>query len=471
MIVEKLKETGALEKVEPCLHAVPRSQRGGAILEPRLTTQWYCDVKALAARAIEKVKSGEMGFIPKLWENTFFSWLENIQPWCISRQLWWGHQIPAYYGKDGKLAYVGKNPPTGLARDEDVLDTWFSSGLWPMATLGWPDESAPDFKKYFPNSVLVTGFDIIFFWVARMAMFSLYFTGKAPFGKVVLHGLVTDERGVKMSKTKGNVINPLDFIGEFGADPLRFAICLAANQNRTNPFGKANVENAKKFLTKLLNAVAFWEINGIAGAPEKFDAARSAPAADWIIGRMNGAVAAAEAGMEAYRYDEYANNIYHFVWDDFCSAFIEAAKPELAGANRGAILSAAHEALKGMLKMLQPVTPFIAAELWERLGFGKEVDLIREPFAAQITLGKANIANAEKFQLELETKLSAANRDEEIAKSRAELAATEKRIGSLSKQLSNKGFTENAKPDVLAEYRNALAEAEAKKKLLEEKIG
>jgi valyl-tRNA synthetase len=274
-----------------------------------------------------------------------------------------------------------------------------------------------------------------------------------------------------MSKTKGNVINPIDMIDEYGIDAVRFAICAAANQNRTNPFGKANVENAKKFLTKLLNAVNFWEMNGIGKSGEKFDPKASIPAADWVFGRMNRAVEAVEAAMESYRYDEYANNIYHFVWDDFCSAFIEKAKPELAGANRGIVLSAAREVLGNILKMLQPVTPFIAAELWARLGFGKEAGFMHEPFATKVPLGAVNLKNAERFQLELETELAAPDREEEAAKNRTELEAAQKRIDSLSTRLSNKGFIEHAKPEVIEEYKSALSEARAKKKLLEEKIG
>ncbi|MDR1476728.1 MAG: valine--tRNA ligase [Rickettsiales bacterium] len=444
IVLAMLRETGALVKAEPCMHSVPHGDRGGAILEQRLTTQWYCDVSSLAARAIEKVKNGELKLVPKVWENTWYSWLENIQPWCISRQTWWGHRIPAYYDAKGGLAYVGENPPPGLRQDDDVLDTWFSSGLWPMATLGWPDENAPDFKRYFPTQALITGFDIIFFWVARMVMFSLYFTDKVPFDTVVLHGLVTDENGVRMSKTKGNVINPLDMIDEFGIDAVRFAICAAANQNRTNPFGKKDVENAKKFLTKLLNAVAFWEAKGIRDAPE-YDAKNSPPLCHWLVARMDAAIENADRHMEAYRYDEYAANIYHFVWDDFCSTFIEGAKRDMSPA----VLAAAKSALRNILKILQPVVPFLTAELWERLGFGREVEFIAEPFADALPFDKGA---ARKFALEI---------------NRAEIESVARRIDSISRSLANEKFVANAKPEVVEEYKSTLAELEERKRILE----
>ncbi|MDR3126504.1 MAG: valine--tRNA ligase, partial [Rickettsiales bacterium] len=372
-VVEALGD--AVAKTETITHAVPHAERGDAILEPRLTAQWYCDVSKLAARAVKRARSGELRFFPDVWRNTWYSWLENIQPWCVSRQLWWGHRIPAYYGDKGGLAYVGFDPPPGLKQDEDTLDTWFSSALWPMATLGWPNEGAEDFKRFFPGTALITGFDIIFFWVARMVMFAEHFTGRLPFENVVMRGLVADENGVKMSKTKGNVIDPLVLVGEYGIDAVRFAICFCSNQNRVLPFGRSDVENARRFLTKLLNAVAFWEAKGVKEAKDGY--AAGSPLADWILSRMNAAIAAAHRAMAGYRYDEYAGSIYHFVWDDFCDKFIEMAKKD----SSPSVTAAAKIALKSILLVLQPVVPFVSAEVWERLGFGPAEELISHPFA------------------------------------------------------------------------------------------
>ena len=396
-IVEKLKELGNLVKIEPYTHQVPHAERGNAVIEPRLTEQWFCDVSDMAKKAIEFVRSGKIKFVPKMWENTFFSWLENIQPWCISRQLWWGHQIPAYYTDDGKV-YVAETLEDAqkmagegvhLTQDEDSLDTWFSSGLWPISTLGWPDENSDDFKRYYPTSTLITGFDIIFFWVARMIMFGIHFTGKAPFDTVVLHGLVRDEHGQKMSKTKGNVINPLELIDEFGIDAVRWTICTLSGQGRDMNFGKKLVENGRKFITKLKNAVNFWEQKGVKDV-DMFVLGQSFASTNWILDKMNKAIDAAKNAIENYRYDEYAQTIYHFVWDDFCDNFIELSKSELDGENKNFILATARYVLLNILKMLQPVIPFVSAELYEELGFGKACDFIRETYAQKIDVDTSN---------------------------------------------------------------------------------
>ena len=397
IIIEKLKETGHLIKTETYTHQVPHSERGGAIIEPRLTEQWYLDVSQMAKDAINLVKEGKIKFVPKMWENTFFAWLNNIQPWCISRQLWWGHQIPAYYTEKKKIivaksleeaqAIAGKN--IHLTQDEDTLDTWFSSGLWPMSTLGWPDTESIDFKTYFPTSTLITGFDIIFFWVARMVMFSVYFTGKAPFDTVVCHGLVRDEHGQKMSKTKGNVINPLDLINEFDIDTVRWTICTLSGQGRDMNFGKSLVENGRKFITKLKNASKFWEQKGSKNAPT-FNPAESITITNWILNKMNEAISTAQTAIENYRYDEYAQTIYHFVWNDFSDNFIELSKPELESVNKDIILSTANIVIKNILKMLQPVIPFVSAELWENMGYGKATDFIKETYASPIQIDTSN---------------------------------------------------------------------------------
>ena len=400
VIVEKLSELGNLIKIEPYTHQVPHCERGGAIIEPRLTEQWYLDVSGMAKKSIDLVKTGKIKFVPKMWENTFFSWLENIEPWCISRQLWWGHQIPAFYTDNGKV-FVAKSmeeaqkmagPNVHLTQDEDTLDTWFSSGLWPMSTLGWPNTEAPDFKHYFPTSTLITGFDIIFFWVARMIMFSVYFTGKAPFDTVVCHGLVRDEHGQKMSKTKGNVIIPLDLINEFGIDAVRWTICTLSGQGRDMNFGRSLVENGRKFITKVKNAVNFWEQKGVKTA-NTFDSAKSIATTNWILDKMNIAIANAKRAIDDYRYDEYAHIIYHFVWDDFCDNFIELSKSEMDGENKDIILSTANIVIKNILRMLQPVIPFVSANIWNEMNFGDEADFINEAYAEPVNVATQNTSD------------------------------------------------------------------------------
>jgi valyl-tRNA synthetase len=405
------------------------------------------DVRPLAGKAVAAAEKGALKFSPDVWKNTWYSWLRSVRPWNISRQLYWGHRIPAYYDANGALAYVGDDPPEGLAQDTDVLDTWFSSGLWPMATLGWPDEDAPDFKRFYPNDILVTGFDIIFFWVARMVFFAGHFTGKLPFKTVVMHGLVTDEHGAKMSKTKGNVINPIEIIDEFGIDAVRFAICAAANENRTNPFKRENCENARRFLTKLLNAVAFWEGKSPAEAAET-------PLADWILGRMNETIADLERAMDNYRYDEYAGAVYHFVWDDFCSTFIELAKKEMTAR----VIATARTVLENILRMLQPVAPFISAEIAGRLGFAVAEDFLRAPFAAPVPAADAS-AWMDSLRL-AEDKKDALR----------ELPEVERRIASLEAQLANKSFAERARPEVVAERRASLEQAVARRDALKKLV-
>ena len=271
-IVAELERLGLLEKTEPYTHQVPHGDRGGVPIEPLLTTQWYCNAEVLAKPAIEAVETGRTVFVPKQWENTFFAWMRDIQPWCISRQLWWGHRIPAWYGPDGAVfvahteaeakaearAKYGRDE--ALAQDEDVLDTWFSSGLWPFSTLGWP-EKTKELARYYPGDVLVTGFDIIFFWVARMMMQGIHFMGEVPFRAVYIHGLVRDERGQKMSKSKGNIIDPLELIDRYGADALRFTICALTGPGRDVKLGAARVESYRRFVTKLWNAARFCEMN------------------------------------------------------------------------------------------------------------------------------------------------------------------------------------------------------------------
>jgi len=277
---------------------VPHGDRGGVPIEPLLTTQWYCNASVLAKPAIEAVESGRTVFVPKQWENTFFAWMRDIQPWCISRQLWWGHRIPAWYGPDGEvfvakdgdeaaalaLAHYGRAEP--LAQDDDVLDTWFSSGLWPFSTLGWP-EKTPELARYYPGDVLVTGFDIIFFWVARMMMMGLHFMGDVPFRTVYIHGLVRDERGQKMSKSKGNAMDPLELIDRYGADALRFTICALTGPGRDIKLGESRVKDFRGFVTKLWNAARFCEMNEVRVVPTFDPGSVRSPLCRWILDAAN----------------------------------------------------------------------------------------------------------------------------------------------------------------------------------------
>jgi len=408
-ILAKLEELGLIEKIEPHTHQVPHGDRGGVPLEPRLTIQWYADAATLAKPAIEAVETGKTTFVPKQWENTFFAWLRDIQPWCISRQLWWGHQIPAWYGPDGTVfvekteaeavaaarAHYGKE--VALKRDEDVLDTWFSSALWPFSTLGWP-EKTPELARYYPTDVLVTGFDIIFFWVARMMMMGLHFMGDVPFRTVYIHGLVRDEKGQKMSKSKGNVMDPLELIDAYGADALRFTICALTGPGRDVKLGRKRVEDYRAFVTKLWNAARFLEMNGIAPDPAWGPSEARTPLARWILDAADAAVAEATRALEAYRFDEYAAACYRFVWNTYCDWFLEFAKPVLNGPDgleKAEIKGAAQHVLGTILRLLHPVMPFVTEELWDRFGYGPECSLIRATWPQPIPVPGAEEAREE----------------------------------------------------------------------------
>ena len=380
-IVARLEEQGLVEKIEPYVHTVPHGDRSNVVIEPFLTDQWYVDAKTLAKPAIDAVKRGRTVFVPKNWENTYFHWMENIQPWCISRQLWWGHQIPAWYGPDGKvfvaeeeaqaaaLAKEEYGKSVALVRDEDVLDTWFSSALWPFSTLGWPDET-PEVKRYYPTDVLVTGFDIIFFWVARMMMMGLHVMDEVPFRDVYIHALVRDEKGQKMSKSKGNVIDPLELIDAYGADALRFTLSAMAAQGRDIKLSPSRVEGYRNFATKLWNAARFAEIN--ACVPVKgFDPASAKQTINrWIAGESERALAAVTEALEAYRFNEAAGAIYSFVWHKFCDWYLELIKPILSGPDQDAAAETRAMTawvLDRALKLLHPFMPFVTEELWAKL--------------------------------------------------------------------------------------------------------
>jgi valyl-tRNA synthetase len=393
-IVAELERLELLDGVEPHQSAVPHGDRSGVAIEPLLTTQWFCNAAALAGPAIAAVEDGRTAFVPKQWENTFFAWMRDIQPWCISRQLWWGHRIPAWHGPDGAVFVAedaeaaaaqarekyGRDEP--LAQDEDVLDTWFSSALWPFSTLGWPEATA-DLARYYPGDVLVTGFDIIFFWVARMMMMGLHVMGDVPFRAVVINGLVRDERGQKMSKSKGNVIDPLQLIDEYGADALRFTACAAAGGGRDIKLGPAKVEASRAFVTKLWNAARFLEMNGAQPVAGFDPGSAHAVLNRWVLDAADEAVREATAALEAFRFGDYAAACYRFTWNVFCDWFLELAKPVFNGADEAAAaeLRATSAHVFGViLRLLHPVIPFVTEELWDGLGYGPACSLIRDPW-------------------------------------------------------------------------------------------
>ncbi len=380
-VVADLAAMGALAKIEPTTHTVPHGDRSNVAIEPWLTDQWYVNAGELAKPAIAAVENGKTVFVPKNWEKTYYEWMRNIQPWCVSRQLWWGHQIPAWYGPDGEI-FVEETENLALAaaqrhygsrvhldRDPDVLDTWFSSALWPFSTLGWPDQT-PEVARYYPTSTLVTGFDIIFFWVARMMMMGLHFMKEVPFKDVYIHALVRDEKGQKMSKSKGNVMDPLDLIDAFGADALRFTLAAMAAQGRDIKLAKSRVEGYRNFATKLWNASRFAEMNECVRV-KGFDPASAKQTVNrWIAGETERAAKAVTEALEAYKFNEAASAIYEFTWGIFCDWYVELIKPILSGSDTEAITETRAMtawALDQVLKLLHPFMPFITEELWTHM--------------------------------------------------------------------------------------------------------
>jgi len=372
-----------LDHIEDKKIMVPHDEKSKlVVIEPFLTDQWWVKADVMAQPALASVREGRTKFVPQQYENTYFAWLENIKPWCISRQLWWGHQIPAWYGPDGEafvaydeseakaLAEKHYGKPVELTRDPDVLDTWFSSALWPFSTLGWPDET-PELARYYPTSVLVTGFDIIFFWVARMMMMGLEFLEEEPFHTVYMHALVRDEKGQKMSKTKGNVIDPLKLVDEYGADATRFTLAAMAAQGRDLKLSINRVEGYRNFVTKIWNAARFLEMNE-ARRVEGYDPkANSLPLNRWIVGSTVRALRNVRQGIEDYKFNEAANAAYDFVWGTFCDWFVEFAKPVFNGEDEAAkaeTRATAAWALDQILIMLHPMMPFVTEELWAETG-------------------------------------------------------------------------------------------------------
>ncbi len=392
-VVERLQHFGLLEKVEDHTLIVPHHDRSGVVIEPWLTDQWYCNAKVLAEPAIAAVEAAQTRFVPRQWENTFFEWMRNIQPWCISRQLWWGHRIPAWYGPDGTVfvaeteeevqreAAAKYGETVALRRDEDVLDTWFSSALWPFSTLGWPKET-PELSRYYPTDVLVTGFDIIFFWVARMMMMGLHFRGEVPFRTVYIHALVRDGRGQKMSKSRGNIIDPLELIDRYGCDALRFTLAALAAPGRDIKLAESRVEGYRNFATKLWNAARYAEMNGCALVADFAPTQCRLTVNRWIAAAAADCATAVTAALDAYRFDEAANLLYQFVWGTFCDWYVEFTKPILQGDSDACAETRATTAwiLGRIVHLLHPIMPFITEEVWQNLAGEGEGLLLTAPW-------------------------------------------------------------------------------------------
>jgi valyl-tRNA synthetase len=391
VLVPHLDKDGEAHDAEPRTIQTPYGDRSGVVIEPWLTDQWYVDAATLAEPAIEAVRSDKIRIVPKTWEKTFFNWMENIQPWCVSRQLWWGHQIPAWFAGDGRVfvaeteteAQAEAGEGVALVRDPDVLDTWFSSALWPFATLGWPDAADPTLGGRYPNDVLISGFDILFFWDARMMMQGLHFMEAVPFRTLYLHGLVRAADGAKMSKSKGNVVNPLGLIDQYGADALRFFMAAMESQGRDIKMDEKRVEGYRNFATKLWNASRFCQANGIGGSTTLEAPEASLAVNQWIIAETVRTVQAVDLALADYRFDGAANAIYQFVWSRFCDWYLELIKPVSVGDERGQIdaesKAVAAWVLDQILVLLHPFMPFITEELWHAMapaGAPRDHDLI-----------------------------------------------------------------------------------------------
>ncbi|MDI3313974.1 MAG: valine--tRNA ligase [Mycobacterium sp.] len=386
-----------VEEKRPYLHSVGHSERSGEVIEPRLSMQWWVKVESLAKAAGDVVRNGDTVIHPASMEQRWFSWVDDMHDWCISRQLWWGHRIPIWYGPNGEQVCLGpdETPPEGWVQDPDVLDTWFSSALWPFSTMGWPAHT-PELEKFYPTSVLVTGYDILFFWVARMMMFGTFVADdpaitldgrrkpQVPFTDVFLHGLIRDEFGRKMSKSKGNVVDPLDWLELFGADALRFALARGASPGGDLTIGEDHVRASRNFVTKLFNATRFALLNGAHPAPlprlaELSDADR------WILGRLEEVRAEVDAAFDSYEFSRACEALYHFTWDEFCDWYVELAKVQLAagGTHTATVLA---EVLDTLLRLLHPVIPFVTETLWQALTGGESLVIARWPETSGISL-------------------------------------------------------------------------------------
>ena len=373
-VVAKLREMGRIvEEKRPYMHAVGHCSRCDTTVEPRLSKQWFVKVESLAKAAGDAVRDGRVKIEPEELAPRYFDWVDNLNDWCISRQLWWGHRIPVWYGPNGEVVVVGpgESAPAGYTQDPDVLDTWFSSALWPFSTLGWPNETA-DVKKFYPTSVLVTGYDILFFWVARMMMFGLFaMDGVAPFHTIVLHGLVRDQFGKKMSKSRGNVVDPLEFIDKYGADALRFTLARGSNPGKDQALAEDWIAGSRNFATKLWNATRFAMMNG-ATVEGPLPPVESLSAIDkWILSRLSETTTEYTALLESYEFARACEVIYHFAWDDLCDWYLELSKEAFASGNAAASQRVLGHVLDSLYRLLHPVMPFITEELWTTLTGGE----------------------------------------------------------------------------------------------------
>ena len=391
-IIKHMKSLSLFVKEENITHTVPHGDRSNVIVEPWLMDQWYVDAKKLAIPAIEAVKNGKTKFVPKNWDKTYFEWMNNIQPWCVSRQLWWGHRIPAWFGPDKKIfvetnkqdaekaAELHYGKKVTLHQDEDVLDTWFSSALWPFSTLGWP-ENTVDLKKYYPTDVLVTGFDIIFFWVARMMMMGIHFMDKeVPFKEVYIHALVRDDKGQKMSKSKGNVLDPLDLSKKYGADSLRFTLTAMAAQGRDIKLSEERIAGYRNFSTKIWNGCKFLEFNNCITELDKGLTTIDLEVNRWIINLYNELNHRVKTSIKDYKFNDAADALYQFIWKDYCDWYIEFIKPILSNTND---LDALNETkcvsiniMKNVLLMLHPIMPYVTEEIFEKLFQSPELAIL-----------------------------------------------------------------------------------------------
>ncbi len=397
-IVKDLQEMDVLFEIEDHLHSVGHSERSGAVVEPYLSTQWFVNMEPLAKQAIELQKSeGKVNFVPNRFENTYLNWMENIHDWCISRQLWWGHRIPAWYHKETGEVYVGTEAPADIEnwkQDEDVLDTWFSSALWPFSTLGWPDEENAEFKRYYPTAALVTGYDIIFFWVSRMIFQGIEFTGERPFEDVLIHGLVRDSEGRKMSKSLDNGVDPMEVIEKYGADALRYTLSTGASPGQDIRFSWERVESNWNFANKIWNASRFALMNMDGMTYDEIDLTGEKSVADtWILTRLNETIEEVTKLADKYEFGEVGRALYSFIWDDFCDWYIEMAKLPLYGDDEAAkktTRSVLAYVLDNTMRLLHPFMPFITEEIWQNLPHeGESITIAAWPTVDESLTNKA----------------------------------------------------------------------------------
>lgn len=413
IVVDKLRKEGLLEKIEPHKHNVGHCYRCKTIIEPNLSKQWFVSAKPLAEKAMDAVRNNETKIIPETWNKTYFEWMNNIRDWCISRQIWWGHQIPAWTCETCQKVIVATNTPEtcpdcggkNLIQETDVLDTWFSSALWPFSTMGWPDET-PLLKTFYPTSVLITGFDILFFWVARMMMMGIHFMGDIPFKDVYVHALVRDEHGKKMSKSTGNVIDPLSVIEEYGTDAFRFTLAAFAAQGRDIKMSEKRVEGYRHFVNKLWNAARF-ALMHIPNSNFEFQVSSFKPLSlpdRWILSRLGKATETVAENLDTYKFNDAAGAVYQFVWHEFCDWYLEAIKPVLYG-NEGqekkdATTRVLWRVLRDTLVLLHPFMPFVTEEIWHKLP-GTEGSVMKAVFPSD-TPDAADVAYNAEAESEME---------------------------------------------------------------------